>query len=104
MCVPKIPCLKLDGNTTNTTTYFDSILLIQPSEISFEEEKMFLPICKYPSRFPSTHDCSIESHHESRAVKQHVESVRDQTQAVSPYPIHQFHESEHLKEVRRHIG
>lgn len=44
MCVPKIPCLKLDGNTTNTTTYFDSILLIQPSEISFEEEQMFLPI------------------------------------------------------------
>lgn len=46
MCVPKKPSLKLDGNTTNTTTYmyFDSILLIQPSEISFEEEQMFLPI------------------------------------------------------------
>lgn len=44
MCVPKNPGLKLDGNTTNTTTYFDSILLIQPSEISFEEEQMFLPI------------------------------------------------------------
>ena len=52
---------------------------------------MSLPIGELLIGLPTSHNSRYEASQESRAVKEHVEGVRDEPQAVSPHAIEQLH-------------
>lgn len=55
------------------------------------------PIGEDPGGFPAGHEGSEQAQDQSGAVKQHVETVRDESQTVGPNAIKQLHEGEGLK-------
>lgn len=48
---------------------------------------------------PAGHEGGEQPQHQCRAVKQHVEAVGDQAQAVGPHAVKQLHESECLEDI-----
>ena len=63
---------------------------------NYQNEKWQLPEGECACGFPVTHDCCIQAHHESRAVKEHVETVGDEAKTVGPDAVHQLDERETL--------
>lgn len=57
-----------------------------------------LPVGEDPGGLPAGHEGSEQAQHQSRAVEQHVETVRDQPQAVGPHAVEQLHEGEGLQQ------
>ena len=59
--------------------------------------KTDLPVRIDPCGFPASHQSGEQPQDQRRAIKKHVEPVRDQTQAVGPDPVEQFHKCECLQ-------
>ena len=46
---------------------------------------------------PAAHEGGVETHHQSCAVKEHMEAIRDEAQTVGPHSIQQLNEREGLR-------
>ena len=60
-------------------------------------KRVDLPVRKGTCRLPSTHDGGVETDDQRRAVEQHVETIGDETEAVSPRSVQQLHKRKTLQ-------
>ena len=66
-------------------------------------QKRHLPVGEDPGSFPASHERSEQAEHQSGAVEQHVEAVRDQPETVGPNAVKQLHEGERLEQHTSHL-
>lgn len=72
---------------------------ISPGEAASRPPHLFLPVGEDPGGFPAGHQGGKQAQDQSRAVKQHVEAIRDQSQAVRPNTVKKLDKGERLEHI-----
>ena len=62
----------------------------------FDNDFTDIPIGKHPGSFPACHNSSIQSHDQSRTIKQHVKPIWYEAQAVGPDTVNHLNKSKCL--------